>query len=169
MSVPFVRRRAALALLPALAVLAGLPGCGFQLRRPTPLNFRSIALVGFGPRSPLADELRRQLASQVEVLPTPDRAEVVLYALDDLRERSVVAQTAAAQVRELQLRVRFNFRVGTPGGRELVPRAELMLARDLSYTELQGLAKDTEQDELYRDLQADIVAQVLRRLAAIRL
>jgi LPS-assembly lipoprotein len=32
---------------------------------------------------------------------------VVLQALDDTRERSIVAQTSAAQVRELQLRLRF--------------------------------------------------------------
>jgi LPS-assembly lipoprotein len=94
--------------------------------------------------------------------------DVVLHAIDDLRERSVVASTAAAQVRELQLRVKFNFRAQTPGGRELIPRAELLLSRDLSYTETAALAKEQEEAELYREMQNDVVRQVLRRLAAVQ-
>lgn len=157
------RRRlvAALALLP-------LAGCGFELRQPPRLAFQSIALTGFAPRSPLADEFKRQLAQQVRVLDTPDKAQVVLHALDDARERSVVATTSAAQVRELQLRLKFHFRAHTPGGRELIARAQLLLSRDLSYSETAALAKEFEEAELYREMQADVVAQVLRRLAAVQ-
>ena len=97
-----------------------------------------------------------------------NKAEVVLHALADQRQKSVVASTAAAQVRELQLRVRFEFRVATPGGRELMPKVELLLKRDMSYSETFALAKEQEEAELFRDMQADIVAQVLRRLASIR-
>ena len=153
-----------LACLPA----AMLAGCGFQLRRPPELNFQSIALTGFAPRSPLAEELRRQLQLQVRVLETPDKAQVVLHALEDQRERSVVASTSAAQVRELQLRLRLIFRAHTPGGRELIPRSELLLQRDMSYSENAALAKEFEETELFRDMQADVVGQVLRRLAAVQ-
>jgi LPS-assembly lipoprotein len=151
--------------LPPVAVLAG---CGFQLRQPARLAFASIALTGFAPRSAMAEELRRELARQVRVVQAPAEAEVVLQALEDVRERSVVASTAAAQVRELQLRLRLHFRATTPGGRELIPRAELMLSRDLSYRETAALAKAHEEAELVREMQSDIVAQVLRRLAAVR-
>ncbi len=155
-------------LLAGAAVAGGLlAGCGFQLRQPPRLAFRSIALTGFGRRSPLEHELARQLRQQVELLPAPDRAEVVLHALEDLRERSVVASTATAEVRELQLRVRFTFRAATPGGRELIPRAVLLAQRDMSTRESAALAKAHEEDELFRELQADVVAQTLRRLAAV--
>ena len=160
------RRQLLLALASAGASFA-LAGCGFDLRQPARVSFSSIALVGFARRSPLADELKRQLQKQVSVLEAPDKAEVVLQALDDVREKSVVASTAAAQVRELQLRLKFNFRARTPGGRELIPRAELMVSRDLSYSETAALAKEHEEAELFREMQSDIVAQVLRRLAAV--
>ena len=150
------------------AASGALVGCGFQLRQPPRLAFSSIALVGFAPRSPLAEEFRRQLAQQVRVLDTPDKAQVVLQALLDVRERSVVASTSAAQVREMQLRLKFNFRAHTPGGRELISKVELLLARDLSYTEVAALAKETEDTELFREMQADVVGQVLRRLAAVQ-
>lgn len=146
---------------------AGLAGCGFQLRQAPKLAFRSIALAGFAPRSSLAEELRRQLAASVTVLAQGDKADVVLQALEDARERSVVASTAAAQVRELRLRLRLSFRAQTPAGRELIPRVELMISRDLSYLETAALAKEQEEAELFRDMQADIVAQVLRRLASV--
>ncbi len=146
---------------------AGLAGCGFALRQPPRLRFGSIALQGFAPRSPMADELRRQLALQVRVLDAPERADVQLQALEDLRERGVVASTSAAQVREMQLRVKLVFRAGTPGGRELIPRVELLVSRDLSYSETAALAKEFEEAELLREMQADVVAQVLRRLAAV--
>ena len=145
-----------------------LAGCGFQLRGAPRLPFASIALTGFAPRSPLAEEFKRQLARPVSVLDAPAKADVVLHAVDDVRERSVVASTAAAQVRELQVRLKFNFRAQTPGGRELIPGAELLLTRDLSYSETQALAKEHEESELFREMQADVVAQVLRRLAAVK-
>ena len=150
------------------AASGALVGFGCQLRQPPRLAFSSIALVGFAPRSPLAEEFRRQLAQQVRVLDTPDKAQVVLQALLDVRERSVVASTSAAQVREMQLRLKFNFRAHTPGGRELISKVELLLARDLSYTEVAALAKETEDTELFREMQADVVGQVLRRLAAVQ-
>ena len=144
-----------------------LAGCGFQLRQPPRMAFKTIALTGFSPRSPLAAELRRQLAPGVQVLDSSANADVVLEALNDERLRSVVASTAAAQVRELQLRLRFNFRAGTPGGRELIPRAELLLSRDLSTNETATLAKEQEEADLFRDMQTDVVNQVLRRLASL--
>jgi LPS-assembly lipoprotein len=153
----------------AAAAAFGVGGCGFQLRGAAPLAFRSIALTGFAPRSPLAEELKSELQRQVVVEANPARAELVLHALADLRERSVVATTAAAQVRELQLRVKLRWRTHTPAGREVTAPAELALSRDMSYSESIALAKQHEEADLYRDMQTDIVAQVLRRLAAIRL
>ena len=158
-------RRHALLLL----ATAGLSGCGFELRRPPQLNFQSIALTGFAPRSPLAEELRRSLAQRVQVLDNAAQAQVVLQATSDLREKSVVASTSAAQVREFQLRVKFNFRATTAGGRELIAPVELLLTRDLSYTEAAALAKEQEETDLYREMQGDVVAQVMRRLASINL
>lgn len=150
-------------------LLLALTGCGFQLRQPPKLSFNSIALTGFAPRSPLAEELRRVLSRTVRVEDNPARAEVVFQALSDLRERSVVATTSAAQVREMQLRVRLRFRTHTPGGRELTPIAELVLARDMSYSENVALAKEYEEGDLFREMQSDVVGQVLRRLVAVKL
>jgi LPS-assembly lipoprotein len=148
---------------------AGLGGCGFQRRQTPPLPFQRIALLGFAPRSPMREALARELAQQVQVLDTPAGAQLLLQVLEDGVDRSVVAITAAAQVRELQLRVRFDFSVSQANGRVLIPSAPLLLARDLSYSETTALAKELEEAELLRALRSDIVGQVLRRLAALQL
>ena len=160
-----MNRRTLLLSLTATSVAA----CGFELRQAPKLPFRSIALIGFAPMSPLAEALRQQLASsQVQLLEAPARAEAVLEALTDARERSVVASTAAGQVREVLLRVKLRFRVATPAGRLLLAADELLLTRDVSYSETAALAKAQEELLLYRAMDDDIVAQVLRRLAAIK-
>ena len=160
-----MKRRSALAALGGIA----LAGCGFELRRAPELRFRSIALAGFKPKSTLADELRRQIGTSTTtvVVDSPAQAQVVLEALTDAREKSVVASTAFGQVRELQLRSRFGFRLRTPQGRELIPATEILLSRDMSYSESAALAKEQEEEALYRSMQNDIAAQVLRRLASV--
>lgn len=154
----------------AAAASAALAGCGFQLRRPPEMRFRTIALTGFRPHSPVADELRLNLNASptTVVVEAPSQAQVVLEALTDARERSVVASTAAGQVRELQIRTRLQFRLHTPAGKELIAPTELVLSRDISYGENLALAKEQEEALLYRTMQSDIVSQVLRRLAAVK-
>lgn len=161
-----MQRRALLVGSSALALAA----CGFELRRPQALPFKSIALVGFGAASPLRVALERDLrAAGIALRDDPARAEVVFDALDDARQRTVAASTAAGQVREVQLRVRLRFRAATPAGVLLLPPSDLLLTRDLSYNETAALAKQQEEALLFRAMDEDIVAQVLRRLSAIRL
>ena len=96
------------------------------------------------------------------------QAEVVLESLADSRDKGVVASTATGQVREVQLRSRFNFRLRTPGGKELIAPTEIALSRDMTYNERDALAKELEEEALYRAMQSDIASQVLRRLAAVQ-
>ena len=153
----------------ATAVAAGLAGCGFELRRAPELRFATVQLTGFRPRSALAEELRINInASQSTlVVDSVSQAQVVFEALNEAREKNVVASTAAGQVRELQLRTRLSFRLRTVAGKELIPATEIVLNRDLSYSESAALAKEHEELLLYRAMQSDIVAQVIRRLASV--
>ncbi len=161
------RRRAWL----AGAAAAALAGCGFELKRAPEMRFRTIQLTGFAPRSPLAAELRRDIdaSTTTRVVETAKDAEVVLHAITDAREKSVVAQTAANQIREFELRSRFGFELRTVAGKELIPPSEIVLKRSLTYTESAALAKEQEEAFLYRSMQGDIASQVLRRLAFVKL
>ena len=153
----------------SLAAVA-LTGCGFELRREPELPFKTLALTGFQPDSPLAAGLKRQIKrTPVQLLSDPARAEVVLEALNEHRDRTVVASTSVGQVREFQLRLSFDYEIRTPGGELLVPKVELRLARDMNYTETAALAKEQEAANLYGAMHSDAIAQVMRRLAAVKL
>ncbi|WP_342131405.1 LPS-assembly lipoprotein LptE [Hydrogenophaga sp. OTU3427] len=172
------RRRAlvgwGLGLLGPLA----LAGCGFQLRKPPKLAFETLHAPG-GFATPVAQELRRALEQAgVRLLPpVPPRApeapaaelpDVVLDVLADQRERAVVGITATGQVRELQLRTRFRFRLRSGLGADLIDDTELLQTRDISFTETAVLGKEAEEALMYKDMQTDIVQQVLRRLSFVK-
>ena len=158
------------AVLPLGSLGSALAGCGFELRRAPELRFRTIQLANFKPRSPLADELRANIDASTTTLVVEGlaQAQVVLEAIDDVREKVVVASSAAGQVTEVQLRERFNFRLKSVSGRELIPKTELLQNRDMSFTESAALGKEQEEAFLYRAMQSDIISQVMRRLASVQ-
>ena len=166
-----LRRRTLLALLPAPALL--LAGCGFKLRGVQQFSFRSLYIAA-PPSSPRARELRRTLqgaGDTVQVLTEPaqqPQAEAILEVLSEQQERTVVGLNASGQVRELQLRLRLRFKLRTPLGEEWIPETELLQQRDISYNETIALAKEAEEALLYRNMQTDLVQQLLRRLAAVK-
>ena len=157
-------------LLLTTAAAAALAGCGFQLRRAPEFAFNTMAVPAGGG---VATELRRTLASvpNVKVLPvgaSMNDAQVVLDIIDNSQQKVVVGINAAGQVREFQLRSRLKFRLRTPQGRELIPETELLQTRDVSFNESAVLAKEAEENLLYRDMQTDLVQQLMRRLAAVK-
>ncbi|HEX7639594.1 MAG TPA: LPS assembly lipoprotein LptE, partial [Burkholderiaceae bacterium] len=158
--------RAVAGALAALA-LSGLAGCGFHLTVPEDLNYQRIALTGFADRSTMAEEIRRALPPGAHVVPTMGESQVVVQAVEDTRNTTVEASTAFGQVRELELHVKLRYRVLLPDGQELLPLADLERFRDVTYDEKDALAKDTEVNLLYRDLQSDMANQLVRVLAAV--
>jgi LPS-assembly lipoprotein len=155
----------------AAAALAGLGGCGFALRKAPNFAFTTL-YSGLSEGSPLGVELKRSLEStgKVRVITEPlqrNEAQVILDALADQREKVVLSLNSSGQVREFQLRMRFTFRLRTLAGKELIAATELALQRDISFNESAVLAKEAEENLLYRDMQSDIVQQIMRRLAAV--
>jgi LPS-assembly lipoprotein len=174
MPTPYLLRRRLLAQAAGSLLLGALPGCGFALRGAPTFAFQSLRLQG-QESTPVVRELQQTLAdagvrvfsSALPASPEGETGQVVLTVLIDQRERTVVGQTAAGQVRELQLRTRFRFRLSAATGKVLLDETEMLLERDISFTETAVLAKEAEEALLFRDMQSDIVQQVMRRLAAV--
>ncbi|MDE2048083.1 MAG: hypothetical protein KGJ44_06725 [Betaproteobacteria bacterium] len=164
-------RRRALRLAFALGLAVPLlAACGFHLRGSSSFAFKTIFL-GFAEASPLGNELKRTIAagSDTRVVDNPTQAQAVMDVLADTREKVVLGTNASGQVREFQLRMRVSFRLRTPQGAMLIPDADLLATRDVAFNETAVLAKDAEEQLLYRSMQTDLVQQVMRRLAAVRL
>jgi LPS-assembly lipoprotein len=155
----------------ALLVVGGFAqsGCGFRLRGSFNYAFKSLS-SGFVDNSTLGNEFKRVLAadSSVAIVKEAEKAQVVLDVISETREKVVVGVTSAGQVREFQLRIRLKFKLRTPAGKEIIPETELLVQRDVSFNETAVLAKENEESVLYRDMQTDMVQQLLRRLSAIK-
>lgn len=165
-------RRRCWQLLGAGPVLAGLSACGFQLRGAGNYPFKTL-YANFSNTSPLGVELRRNLlgTGRITLLTEPvqmSKADAILDILSENREQAVVGVNASGQVRELQLRLRVKFRLRTLQGLNLIEPVELAQQRDLSFTETAALSKEIEQTLMYRDMQTDIVQQIMRRLSAVK-
>lgn len=160
-----------LRLVGVLLLASGLvAGCGFALRSSPNFAFDTVAVT---PEQSVgvAAELSRYLGDKLRpVVPAEGQAgpQAVIEVLQELREKSIVGVTATGQVREFQLRLRVKFRVRTLQGVELIAPTEVVLQRDISFNETAVLAKETEEILLYRDMQSDLVQQLLRRVAAIK-
>ncbi|HXE23145.1 MAG TPA: LPS assembly lipoprotein LptE [Rhodoferax sp.] len=157
-------------LLLAGALVGGLAGCGFKLRQAPNFAFTSLYCAD---ATALGVELRRELqaSDKLKVISDPallGSAQVILEILGDQRERAVTALNSAGQVRELELRVRVQFRLRGKNGKELIPETELLQRRNVSYNSSVLLAKESEEELLYRDMQNDIVQQIMSRLAAVK-
>jgi len=162
-------RRRFLAMAAAgAAAMAG--GCGFRLRGDVSLPFQTV-YISAPENSAFAAELSRALAggSNAAVTTTLEEAEAVLEIFQDAREKQILTLTSGGTVAEFMLRYRVTYRLRAKDGRELVPRSEILLTRDYAFNNSQVLAKDAEENLLYRDMQSDAVQQILRRLRKIKI
>ncbi|GMV01323.1 MAG: hypothetical protein AMXMBFR52_09790 [Burkholderiales bacterium] len=166
-SVPRALRRRALAIALASMTIT-TTGCGFQLRRSAALPFRTLH-AGFAPTSAIGAEFRRlvRVAEDTRLVDDPAAAEARLEAIRELREKEVVGFSSTGRPREYQLRLRFTFRVVDRDGQPLLAPTEIILRRDITSSDIELVSKQQEEELLYREMQSDLVQQLLRRLAAI--
>jgi len=153
----------------ALLALGTLTACGFQLRGARPLPFETL-YINMPDTSELAAAIKRTIrASGITRVPdTREGAQAILEPMGDSKEKIILSLNSAGRVREYQLRQKFFFRVHDGKGGELLAPAEIILTRDITFNDAQLLAKEQEEALLYRDMQNDLVQQILRRIAAAK-
>ena len=155
-----------------LLMIASLTGCGFQLRGSGGqynMPFRTIYL-GFAETSALGTELRRNLrgGDNVDVVLDAAKAEALFDVMSENRGKQILSLNSQGRVREYLLTYTLVFRLRGANGRELLGPTEISLKRPITFNENQVLGKESEEVLLYRDMQTDLVQQILRRLVAVK-
>jgi LPS-assembly lipoprotein len=165
---PFVLHRAFVVLLSAALLLSG---CGFRLRGEATLPFESIYVQG-AAASPFTIQLKRSITSgtQARIADKPGDAQVVLQIMNERQEKEILALSGGGRVREFYLRYRVTYRL-TDGKRttEYIAPSEIVLRRELTYSDIEALAKESEEMLLFRDMQTDAARQLLFRLQVVKL
>ena len=151
-----------------LALLLLLAGCGFHLRGTADVPFETLYLPNAD--SGIALDLRRyvQAGTRARVVDDPKQAEAILAFTEENREKNILSLTGAGRVSEFQLKYRVGFRVHDGKGGDYVPLTSIALTRDITFADTDVLAKEAEEQLLFRDMQSDMVQQIMRRLAAAR-
>ena len=150
-------------LLVACLVMAG---CGFRLRGTADVPFKTIYVQGANVG--IALDLKRQIraGTRAQVVDDVKGADAIIELTQERREKHILSLTGAGRVSEFQLRYQIVFRVHDGKGADYVPPTALLLTRDMSFSDAEVLAKEAEEQLLFRDMQNDMVQQMLRQLAA---
>ena len=146
-----------------------LTACGFQLRGAYNLPYESL-FISLPDASVIGAGLKRQIRAGggTRLVDTMEEAQGTFLQVSEVRERQILSLSSAGRVREVRLRFRYAYRVVDAKGRELVPTTGVELTRDISYDDSAVLAKEQEEQLLWRDMENDLVQQLLRRLSAVK-
>ena len=159
-----------------LALSLTVSACGFHLRGdgghytlPFPTMY-----VGLPESSPLAVDLKRNINANgsTTVVKTAKEAEGIIEVISNpehTKTKTILSLNSNGRVRQYLLSYSIVFRVVDKQGAVLLPPTSIALSRPIDFNETQLLAKEQEEALLYKDMQTDLVQQMMRRIAAIKM
>lgn len=163
-----MRRRFLILAVLALATVVG--GCGFKLRGAYSLPFDTL-YIAFPDNTPLYSLLKRNIeaSSATRVISDRKKAQASFLVTGDLPQKIILSLDTAGNVVEYRLQRSFSFRVVDAKNQELIPASPITVYRDISFSNAQVLSKQSEEALLWRDIENDLVQQILRRLSTAKL
>ena len=168
MSIRF-SQRAVLSFFMLFCVLV-VSACGFHLRGVSEFPFKTIYVAG-SETTPFGAALRRNLKGQenAQLVANETSADVVLQIMSERPEKVILSLTVQGLVREYTLNSYLTFQVRNSYGKVFLPPTTIVLHRVISYNENVVLSKAAEETMLYKDMQGDMVQQVVRRLSVLNM
>ena len=160
-----MKRIAATLLFAALAV----SGCGFHLqgRQPLPKEFEYTYIDTKDEQTDFVQDLRKALISSgSKVIRTQGSSGATISVHEDELTEKILSVSARNIPTAYELTYRVEFSVMS-GGKALIEHEAVSATRDITFDETQLLAKEREQEILREGLARDLVALVMRRLAAL--
>lgn len=158
-------------LLLALIIAAVVTGCGFHLRGVGSGNLPYKTMyIALPDTAEVNIWLQRYIkaSGSTQIVEDAKAADAIFQQLGDSRLKTILSVNAQGRVREYRLQLTYTFRVVNQKGQVLVPSNEVALTRDISFDDSNILAKDLEEGLLWRDMNNDLVNQIMRRLSIIK-
>ena len=152
----------------AFIVSSGLAGCGFQLRGSYSLPYESIYVGGADYNLIVANMKRAIRNTGTRLADSKEDAQATFLPAGEKREAKILSLSSTGRVREKRLVYTYNYRVIDGKGRDLVLPGSVELTREITYADSDVLAKTQEEELLWRDMEGDLVQQLMRRLAAAK-
>ena len=161
-------RRAAVRIT-TLALSMGLFACGFHLRGEAHYAFATLFLNS-PPALPITTELKRSLEGigSAQLVAAAAGAEAVLEVNSVEDTKQILSLSGGGKVAEYLLTKRVTIRVHDNDGQDWLPTAEVLVRRSYTYSDTEALAKEAQEQRLWREMQTDSVQQIMRRLQAAK-
>ena len=155
--------------LVAFLTIPLVAACGFHLRGAATYNFQTVYVNASGS-PPMGVAMRKALADtgSAKVADDPKAAQVILDIPPVVDDKEVLSLSQRGAVREYQLVKRAQFRLHDADGNDWLPAGEVVVRRAYTYNETEVLARDAQEQRLLREMQQDIVQQLVRRLQAAK-
>jgi LPS-assembly lipoprotein len=177
-------RRHVIRTLAVIGIAGLLAGCGFKLRGAAPLPFASAyvesssaVLSTLGTSTSLSSQrigsqlgplLRTALQANHKLAADKESAAIIINLTNEVREKSILSLSGAGKVREYRLAHRVKVSAVNNSGREVLAPSLLQLNRDFSYSDEQIMAKEAEEALLQKEMEQDLLRQILRRLGNVQ-
>jgi len=117
----------------------------------------------------MATELKRTLeGGGTTITENAKDAQVTIDLTNVADSKDVLSLSGGGRVREYALAKRATVAVHDGEGRDWMPAAEIVVRRTYSYNESEVLAREAQEVKLYREMQTDVVQQIVRRLQQAR-
>jgi LPS-assembly lipoprotein len=177
-----------------LLLISLLAACGFKLRGSAELPGYKLPFATIALSLPSTSEFYALLKRNIEASSPGTRvveakeAEAILTVLADTSMKNILSLNAAGRAREYQLVRTFSFKVHANVGAatsaapvkytdarpavvatEYIAPSTITLRREITFSDDLVLSKESEEVLLWRDMQGDLVQQLMRRLAAAKL
>lgn len=155
-------------VIAGLALALAAASCGFHLRGDVRYAFSSV-YVNAPAASPIAAELKRTLeGGGTKIAETAAAAQVSLDVSGVADNKEVLSLSGGGRVREYALAKRVTFAVHDAEGHDWMPAAEIVVRRSYSFNESEVLAREAQEARLLKEMQTDVVQQILRRLQSAK-
>lgn len=151
-----------------IAICLLMAACGFQLKGASPLPFKTI-YTNIPENSEFGSNLRRAIVASspgTRFVDEPGEAEALLLQLSNnqhLRELSIDAQ---GRVEEYELNLEFVFELTDAKRRIVLPPTTLRATREIPYDDSIVQAKQSEIENVFRQMRQSLVDRMLRLLSS---
>ena len=158
-------------LLFAVLLAALITGCGFHLRGTLSGNLPYKSLfIALPDTADVRIWLERYInaSGSTKIVDSPKEADAIFQQISDNRIKTILSVNAQGRVREYRLQLDYRFQIVNSKGQILVRPNEVNLSRDITFDDSNILAKDLEEGLLWRDMNNDLVNQIMRRMSIIK-
>lgn len=142
--------------------------CGFQLRGLPDAQFHTLYIDGV-LGAPADQELHQELLHQTHLVlvKQASQADVILHVSPIRNTQQILSLNAVGTVTQYTLYSRLSYRATDNLENELIPPSSLTVSRLFNYNIAQILGKPAEQTLLNKDMEIDLVHQMMRRVLSL--